>query len=120
MKVVNTFDIDGVIDLGDLGGFYPGPDDVIITGRSYQESKETYEMLEEKGIKNHVFFNPIRKKDKTRQTSGIHKGNVIKSLKSWGIPHGFHAEDDAIQIEEILRIDPSIRIVHVKHNYTKK
>ena len=39
---VNGFDIDGVIHLGNgICGIRPGPKDVIITGRSYEEEPET-------------------------------------------------------------------------------
>ena len=63
MKTINTFDIDGVITVG----LYPGPDDVIITGRSYEEAPETYAMLRSKGINNPVYFNPLPFDKKTRK-----------------------------------------------------
>ena len=38
MKIINGFDIDGVLNLGNgKCGIHPGPNDVIITGRSYEE-----------------------------------------------------------------------------------
>ncbi len=32
--LINSFDIDGVIYMGKYGGVFPGPHDIIITGRS--------------------------------------------------------------------------------------
>jgi len=58
MRKINTFDIDGVIFLEEHDGIYPGPIDIIITGRSYEETEETLAMLNRKGIKNKVYFNP--------------------------------------------------------------
>ena len=77
---INTFDIDGVINLGELDGIYPGLHDVIITGRSYEETPETLQMLERKGINNQVYFNPVPFDKKTRFTSGMHKGKIILQL----------------------------------------
>lgn len=55
MSFINTFDCDGVITLG----IYPGPNDKIITGRSFEERTETLEYLRSKGINNDVFFNNL-------------------------------------------------------------
>ena len=45
---INAFDIDGVIHLGDgICGIRPGPGDVIITGRSFEEEEETLVRLQE-------------------------------------------------------------------------
>ena len=48
MKTINTFDIDGVIFMGDYNGVYPSKDDIIITGRSIEEWDETSAMLKSK------------------------------------------------------------------------
>lgn len=99
---VNTFDIDGVIFINkDLGGVHPGPHDIIITGRSIEESEETFAMLESRGITNPVFFNPIPFDKKTRKSSGQHKAKVINMLLGFGYEIGCHFEDDPIQAEEI-------------------
>ena len=52
--MVNSFDIDGVIYMGKYGGVFPGPHDIIITGRSKEEEPETSAMLLDKGISNNV------------------------------------------------------------------
>jgi hypothetical protein len=118
--MINTYDIDGVINLGEYDGIYPGKDDIIITGRSFEETPETYKMLRSKGIHNQVWFNPIKFDEKTRLTSGQHKGIIIKWLIDQGFQHGVHFEDDEIQIEEIKKIVPGVRIVHVVSNLVEK
>jgi hypothetical protein len=122
-KTINTFDIDGVITIG----IFPGPDDVIITGRSFEESKETYAMLRSKGINNPVFFNPIPFDKKTRQSSGTHKGMTIEYLVKCGTNVLVHFEDDEIQKKEIEEhLDKAffghnkVTIVHVVHDLTEK
>lgn len=117
---INTFDIDGVINLGEFDGIYPGPYDIIITGRSYEEAAETYVMLENKGIRNEVHFNPLPFDKKTRFTSGMHKGKIILELMKDGYEHGVHFEDDEIQIRAIKAIVPRVRIVHVVSNLVTK
>jgi hypothetical protein len=115
--MINTYDIDGVIYLGkDITGVYPGPDDIIVTGRSYEESEYTLEMLQSRGILNRVVFNPLPFNEKSRETSGKHKGLVIKNLIEQGHEHGVHFEDDPVQIQEIRRIVPEVRIVHLVSN----
>ena len=117
---INSFDIDGVINMGAFDGIYPGPNDVIITGRSFEEAKETNEMLRKKGINNPVFFNPLRFEQKTRESSGIHKGNTIAKLRSNGLLVCLHYEDDPIQIEQIQLIVPEIHVIEIKHNLVEK
>jgi hypothetical protein len=118
--MINTFDIDGVIYLGKYDGIYPGKGDIIITGRSVEEKPETLRMLNSKGIDNEVFFNPLPFDQKSRLTSGQHKGKIIKELIDAGIKHGVHFEDDEIQIEEIRKIVPGVRIVHVVSDLVTK
>jgi len=118
--MINTFDIDGVINFGEYDGIYPGKDDIIITGRSFEEEPETYAMLLRKGISNKVFFNPLKFENKSRITSGQFKGRIIESLISQGYQHGIHFEDDEIQIQEIRKIVPGVRIVHVVSNLVEK
>ena len=81
MNNINTFDIDGVIYMGEYGGVYPGLNDIIITGRSFEESEETLGMLTKKGIHNKVMFNELSFDNKSRESSGIHKGNTIIKLE---------------------------------------
>ena len=106
------FDCDGVLTIG----LTPSSiDDVIITGRSYEEANETLEYLRSRGIRNQVFFNPIKFEDKTRTSSGQWKAKMIKVL---GIERFF--EDDEIQIAEILKVNPEVQIIHINHNLTEK
>lgn len=112
--LINSFDIDGVIFMENgLGGVYPGPNDVIITGRSIDEEKETFAMLAKKGIHNRVFFNPIPFDKKTRKSSAEHKAKTILFLENAGYTIGIHFEDDPFQIQIIESVDPEIRVVHV-------
>lgn len=118
--LINTFDIDGVINLGEFDGIYPGPHDIIITGRSFEEEPETKAMLSRKGITNKVYFNPIAFNDKSRFTSGVHKGRIILKLIDEGYKHGVHFEDDDVQIRAIKLIVPRVRIVHVVSDLVEK
>ena len=120
MDRINTFDIDGVIYLGAYDGVYPGPNDIIVTGRSVEESVETLAMLDRKGIKNTVYFNPLPFDEKTRESSGRHKAEVILLIRSWGREHGVHFEDDEVQIAEIKKLVPDVRIVHVVSDLVTK
>lgn len=112
---INSFDIDGVITIG----LYPGPDDIIITGRSFEESPETLKMLKNKGITNDVYFNPLPYDEKTRVSSGEHKANILNQFKD-RYDFGYHIEDDEIQKEIIERLCPWLTVVHVVHNLTNK
>lgn len=119
--MINTFDIDGVIYMGKgLRGVYPGPEDVIITGRSFEEKPETIKMLEERGIKNPVFFNPLKYEEKTRETSGWHKARTIENLKFIGYRIGIHFEDDLIQAEIIKNFHPWLNVVILSHDLITK
>ena len=101
---VNGFDIDGVIHLGDgVCGIRPGPQDVIITGRSQQEEAETLAFLRRNGINNTVFFNQVPSERKTRVSSGQHKAKTIVDLSKLGIQVDYFYEDDEIQAQEIRK-----------------
>ena len=118
---MNTFDIDGVIFMGPgFDGVYPGNNDTIITGRSFEEAKETIDMLHSKGITNKVYFNPLPFDKKTRESSGQHKGEIIKALITLGHHVNIHFEDDPIQAEEIKKIVPGINIVLLQHDLVEK
>jgi hypothetical protein len=122
--IMNSFDIDGVITIG----LFPGPNDVLITGRSFEESEETYAMLRSKGIKNAVFFNKLPFDKKCRKSSGTHKGKTIIDLIESGNKISAHFEDDEIQKEEIesqlfQHFGPAlggVTVVHIKHDLTEK
>lgn len=116
-----SFDIDGVINMGDYPGIYPGPEDIIITGRSYQESEETEAFLIARGLGGHrLFMNPLPFDKKTRRSSGIHKGNTINSLNAQGYNIVIVYEDDPLQVIEIQRLCPDIKVVFVSHNLVEK
>lgn len=120
-KPMKSFDIDGVIYLGDLGvGVFPGPEDILITGRSYQEAPKTLRWLQKYGITNQVFFNPLDEKDKTRQSSGEHKARILRGLIANGFGIGVHFEDDPIQKKIIEETVPSVKVVHLVHELTEK
>ena len=118
---VNGFDIDGVIHLGNgVCGVRPGPNDVIITGRSHQEEQETLAFLRKHGITNKVYFNPLPFKVKTRETSGIHKARTLRWLKEIKtIDVQFFFEDDEVQKAEIEK-DWNGKVIHVSHDFTEK
>lgn len=118
---LNTFDIDGVIFINDtIGGVHPGPYDIIITGRSFEEVPETREMLRSRGIYNRVFFNRCKFDDKTRESSGFHKAETLNRLQKLGYKIGVHFEDDEIQADIIRKNCPDITVVMVVHNLTNK
>jgi hypothetical protein len=124
---INAFDIDGVIHLGDgVCGIRPGPGDVIITGRSFEEEPETLAFLRKNGIQNAVYFNPSEYDNKSRESSGNHKGRTIVGLQSLGIEINYFFEDDEVQkeaIEEFLwrhQIGDKTRVIHVNNPHVKK
>jgi len=118
---INTYDIDGVIYFGgNYDGLRPGEHDILITGRTVEEARKTIQMLRFKGIHNQVFFNYLPFDEKTRFTSGLHKGKIIRMLIESGYEHGIHFEDDEVQIEAIKQILPDITIVHVVSNLVEK
>ena len=126
--LVNGFDIDGVIHLGNKTcGIRPGPGDVIITGRSYEEEEETLAFLRKNGIFNTVFFNQVMYEEKSRSSSGWHKGQTILTLHRAGLNIGYFFEDDEVEkrdIEKILEEKSSwnlpTRVVHVNNPWVQK
>tara|TARA_Y100000593_G_C4150388_1_gene256766 strand:+ start:21 stop:437 length:417 start_codon:yes stop_codon:yes gene_type:complete len=125
---VNGFDIDGVIHLGaGVCGIRPGPGDVIITGRSYEEEAETLAFLRRNGIHNPVFFNQVPYEEKSRESSGWHKGETIKMLHRTGLTIQYFFEDDEVQkaeierkIEEVSTWKIQTRVIHVNNPHVKK
>jgi len=127
--IVNAFDIDGVIHLGNgVCGIRPGPSDVIITGRSYEEEAETLAFLHRNGIRNPVFFNQVMYDEKSRESSGWHKGQTILLLHRAGLTIEYFFEDDEVQKAEIEKIvedkaavwNLPIRVIHVNNTYVEK
>lgn len=113
--VINSYDLDGVISIG----ITPRPEDIIITGRSYEEAKETYLFLQNRGIFNAVYFNPAPFETKTRKSSGQHKAKILNLLKDNGIEIQIHFEDDEVQKKEIEAYS-DVMVVHLVHNLTEK
>jgi ribulose bisphosphate carboxylase small subunit len=114
---INTFDIDGVIWLPEpYVGLRPELNDIIITGRSIEEEKETYEYLESRGIYNEIYFNPLPFDKKTRKTSGEHKATVLRALLQEGYKVGIHWEDDPVQAEIIRNLVQDVTVVEIRHN----
>lgn len=113
---INCFDFDGVISLG----IYPGPKDVIITGRSFEEAGYIYDILRTRNINCAVYFNTMHKEGRTRQDSGIHKASIVSLLKKNGVIISKFFEDDEIQIKELKKVHPNLPIVHVKSNLVEK
>jgi hypothetical protein len=118
----NGFDIDGVIYMGNTyTGVWPGPNDIIITGRSIEEAPETRRQLHDRKIFNQIFFNPLPWAEKSRVTSGQHKGNTIMRLIHQGNKIGLFFEDDPVQVAEIQKIvGNAVQVVHLVHNLTEK
>jgi len=117
LSTINTFDFDGVIYMGtSLTGVRPCEDDIIITGRPYEEAKFVFDVLAERDINNYVFFNPVPRSDTlySRKTSGHHKAKVLLMLrKQYNV--GVHFEDDRVQSKVILEQIPDLQIIHIDH-----
>lgn len=126
--ICNGFDIDGVIHLGDgVCGIRPGPGDVIITGRSFEEEDETLAFLRRNGINNPVFFNQCHYEDKTRAGSGFHKAETIKMLHRTGLSIQYFFEDDEVQkaeiektVEECTPWGIITKVIHVNNPHVAK
>jgi len=115
---MNSFDIDGVIYMGNgLSGVKPQYGDIIVTGRSFQEEEETRAMLRDMGVHNKVYYNQLPFERKTRESSGMHKANVLNSFE-----HEItaHFEDDPVQIKVLKKECPWLNIVYMDHNLTEK
>lgn len=119
--IINSYDIDGVIFLGKgIEGVFPGPADIIISGRSMEEVVETKKMLASKFITNKIYLNPLPFKDKTRESSGQHKADTILKLWSEGVHVRIHFEDDEVQAKVIRENCPNTTVVLLIHDLTEK
>ena len=117
------YDFDGVISIG----VSPRSQcDVIITGRCIDEKEHVYKVLEERGIENTVYFNPMTLAErgnhtlKARRYSGDHKAKTIAGLKSRGVNIVRFFEDDPVQMKCISKEHPELDIVHIKSNLVEK
>ena len=113
---INGFDFDGVISLG----IYPGPKDIIISGRSFEEAAYVNNILKARDIYNAVYFNMMPKEGRKRSDSGIHKANVLAILMSNGVKIDKFFEDDEVQVKEIKKRHPNLPVVHIKSNLVEK
>jgi len=121
MFEIHSWDCDGVVFINkDVRGLRPEPNDVIITGRSFEEEPETRAMLAKRAINNPIFFNPLKYHEKSRQTAGEHKARTIKRLRSEGYNIVVHWEDDEVQAEVIRRECPEIHVIMIVHDLTYK
>lgn len=120
-RKLNTFDFDGVIYLNpDITGVHPGPHDLIVTGRSFEEGEKVKGRLAARGITNLVFLNPLPWAERSRETSGAHKARVLRLLLEAGFAVGAHFEDDEVQAEVIARHVPEVHLVMLVHKLTTK
>jgi hypothetical protein len=118
---INSYDCDGVVFFNkNVPGLRPEPNDVIITGRSYEERPETERMLAKRSINNQVFYNPLKFDDKTRESSGRHKAYTIKDLQAQGYEMVIHWEDDPIQADIIKQLCPEVNVILLTHDLTNK
>lgn len=114
------YDIDGVISLG----ICPQPkNSVIITGRSYEEAKETFELLQSQNIICPVYMSPWPISAKTREKSGQWKAEMIRRLNV-----GRFFEDDPIQFNIIKNMCQDLiddeeesfwDLVRIQHNHNE-
>lgn len=117
------YDFDGVISIG----VNPRSEcDVIITGRCIDEKDYVMSILEKRGIKNTVYFNPMTLAErgnhtlKARRHSGNHKAIAISKLKNSGVNITRFFEDDPVQMKCIARDHENLDIVHIKSNLVEK
>jgi len=119
---INAFDFDGVVSIG----ITPGAKDVIITGRTIEESEHVFSILRERGINNAVYFNPISFEKRgnhslqSRECSGQHKSTILSLLKANGVYVQNFFEDDDVQAEFIRRDHPNTIVVMVISNLVQK
>jgi hypothetical protein len=115
MQTINSFDFDGVIYFGqDLCGARPGPDDILITGRSFEEKDKTLAWCAKFGIRNRILFSQVPEALKTREISGYHKAITLRGLLK-DVKVEIHFEDDPIQKAIIEAMVPEVKVVHLVH-----
>lgn len=120
MIPIRIFDFDGVLT-NDKFIIKPTINDVVVTGRSFEESSQVYRHIFDKfGFLPCIFFSPILKdiRENFRQElhSGAHKHNIIRQLIDSGVTITDIYEDDIKQAEYIVSLykkkDLPIRIVN--------
>ena len=119
---INTFDYDGVINMGrGLTGVRPCKNDIIVSGKPISEYDELRRRLARLDISNHVIMNPIARTDRnySRSASGKWKAKVLLLLQEC-YTIGIHFEDDPVQIEENRKVIPDLKVVHLEHDLVVK
>jgi hypothetical protein len=97
----NIFDFDGVTTIG----IHPTVDDIIITGRTVDESRFVLDYVWRHGLQCPVYFNPCTIQTRGRGTvecrkhSALHKAKTIVQLVNGGVQIGKIFEDDKVQID---------------------
>ena len=118
-----AYDFDGVISIGITPR---SSQDFIITGRCIDEKEEVLKVLKERGITNHVYFNPMTLKErgnhtlKARRFSGTHKARTLEMLKNDGYEITRFFEDDPVQLKLIKKSNPKLDVVHIKSTLVEK
>ena len=122
-KHIYAYDFDGVVSIGVTPR---NEGDVIITGRCEEEAEYVYSVLEERGIKNKVYFNPMTLEDrgnhtlKSRRYSGKHKAKTIQKLSAKAIHVTRFFEDDRVQAKIVSEKWPKIQMVIVDSKLVEK
>ncbi len=120
MDTICCTDFDGCVYFSkDSIGLRPGPNDIIVTGRSFEEKEKTEAWCKKFGIANRIIYSQVPEHLKTREISGYHKAITLRELsKTYKIERFY--EDDPIQWEILESMVPEIPIVHLVHSLTRK
>lgn len=125
---MNCFDFDGVIcesfDSEPL--IMPDEWDVIITGRCFDESDLVLKYLQEHGIFNAVYFNPVtlnhrgNHTERSRTLAALHKISILEALLVNNSSIDKFFEDDPLQYELIkTKLGHLISVVKVDSKVKK-
>ena len=123
IKDIYAYDFDGVISIGITPR---SKHDVIITGRCIDEQEYVTKILEDRGIYNKVYFNPMTLAErgnhtlKARRFSGNHKARTLEELKEKGVNVIRFFEDDTVQLKCIKEKHPNLDVVHIKSDLVEK
>ena len=117
MRKIFSFDLDGVIFNGpDMPALMPRIQDIIITGRSFEERGYTDRWLMCNGIINQVYYNPLKFSEKSRETSAQHKVDILKKKPEVVI----HYEDDPVQAKIIREACPEVCVILIDNPLVEK
>lgn len=119
MKIkVNSYDYDGTLT---TGAFAPVVgQDIILTGRCYNEAKQVFDGLKKLGIENiPIFFNPMHYSvrgdftEEARLKSAAHKVDILSKLSvDYDVTHW---DDDHIQLAYIQKHVPTVKLIQVEN-----